>query len=703
MSILDGTETIIMKHLFFSILLFLAVQLQAQKGASVSFEKWISLKQAGSPVISPNGRYVVYSVTSTDWANNTYDTELWFSRDGEEPFQLTRTTKGSSTGARFSPDNKFVSFLADRGDKTQLYLISVAGGEALPLTREEEGIAAYDWSPSGNAIAFTKVEADSKRDKTVKERYGAFAVEGEEYKLSHLWLLPFHYDSIVLAGQVPCYPPKKDSTAADSLSKVAATDCVKLTTAKRLTEGAFTVGGFAWNPDGTSIAFTRQPDPIITSFMKSDIGVVDVASKKVNILVANPSSDAFSRWSPDGKSFVYTSTLGDSTENFFRNNRLFIFDRTTGQSREIAQSIDENKSVIDWNKNGIYLTALDKTKQRLYTLDPRTGAVKPVALPLDLVGAVSFAKNNDLVAVSGRNYAGLGEVFLWNPGKPLKPLTTTSTQISTWNTPVNEVIEWKSKDGTPIQGVLLKPKNYNAAKKYPLLVVIHGGPTGIDLPDPTPSYVYPMMQWVEKGAMVLRVNYRGSAGYGEKFRSLNVRNLGVGDMWDVMSGVDYLAAKGMIDTTRMGAMGWSQGGYISAFLATNTRAFKAISVGAGISNWVTYYVNTDITPFTRQYLKATPWSDMDIYLKTSPMTNINQAATPTLIQHGEFDKRVPIPNAYELYRGLQDRGVPSRLIVYKGFGHGINKPKERLAAVWHNWEWFNRYVFGDTSESLPVE
>jgi dipeptidyl aminopeptidase/acylaminoacyl peptidase len=174
-------------------------------------------------------------------------------------------------------------------------------------------------------------------------------------------------------------------------------------------------------------------------------------------------------------------------------------------------------------------------------------------------------------------------------------------------------------------------------------------------------------------------------------------------MWDVMSGVDYLAAKGMIDTTRMGAMGWSQGGYISAFLATNTRAFKAISVGAGISNWVTYYVNTDITPFTRQYLKATPWSDMDIYLKTSPMTNINQAATPTLIQHGEFDKRVPIPNAYELYRGLQDRGVPSRLIVYKGFGHGINKPKERLAAVWHNWEWFNRYVFGDTSESLPVE
>jgi dipeptidyl aminopeptidase/acylaminoacyl peptidase len=157
----------------------------------------------------------------------------------------------------------------------------------------------------------------------------------------------------------------------------------------------------------------------------------------------------------------------------------------------------------------------------------------------------------------------------------------------------------------------------------------------------------------------------------------------------------------MIDTSRMGCMGWSQGGYISAFLTTNTNMFKAISVGAGISNWVTYYVNTDITPFTRQYLQATPWSDMDIYLKTSPMTNINKAGTPTLIQHGEFDKRVPIPNAYELYRGLQDRKIPSKLIVYKGFGHGINKPKERLAAIWHNWQWFNQYVFGEKEEPLP--
>jgi len=201
--------------------------------------------------------------------------------------------------------------------------------------------------------------------------------------------------------------------------------------------------------------------------------------------------------------------------------------------------------------------------------------------------------------------------------------------------------------------------------------------------------------FLAKGALVLEPNYRGSAGYGEQFRRLNVRNLGVGDLWDVMSGVDALVAKGIADPDRLGSMGWSQGGYISAFLTTNTDRFKAISVGAGISNWMTYYVNTDITPFTRQYLRATPWDDPKIYAETSPMTNIRKARTPTLIQHGERDKRVPPPNAFELYRGLRDVGVPTRLIVYAGFGHAINKPKSNRAALQHNYDWFSHYVFGE--------
>ena len=182
-----------------------------------------------------------------------------------------------------------------------------------------------------------------------------------------------------------------------------------------------------------------------------------------------------------------------------------------------------------------------------------------------------------------------------------------------------------------------------------------------------------------------------------------MRNLGIGDAWDVISGIDYLVAQGIADNDKVGTMGWSQGGYISAFLTTHDSArFKAVSVGAGISNWMTYYVNTDIHPFTRQYLKATPWDDPKIYADTSPMTYIKKAKAPTLIQHGELDKRVPIPNAYELYQGLQDQGVPAKLIVYKGFGHGLTKPKAHRAAMEHNLEWFGKYIWGETPAPAPA-
>lgn len=671
-------------RLLYSLCFFLAFGQLAAQTPSVSFEEWISLRSVGGVEISPNGKHLIYSVNSTNWKENKYDSEIWLSRDGASPFQLTRTAMGSSNNASFSPDGKWVSFLADRGNKTQLFLIAVEGGEAFPITDGEDQITNFDWKPDMTQIALAIVEQDSKDDKTRKEKYGQFGVEGEEYKMTHLWVLNFDLDSIQNAGRLPCYEAK------DSTEKKP---CPTLPKPQRLTSGTFTVDDFKWSPDGTKIAYSKVRDPLINSRIYSDIAILDLATKTSKTVVENPSSDSFERWSPDGRSFVYTTDLADTVSNYYLNNHAFIYELATGKKREILADVDDWKNILDWTQTGIVYGAFEKMRRRIAVLDPVAGKVTAVPTGLDFTGVTSFSKDGRSLAVVGRNFDKVFEVYKGTVNGPLSPLTNMNSQIRNWNTPVNEIISWKSRDGAMIEGVLVKPRNYDSRKKYPLLVVIHGGPTGIDIPDPVASYVYPMMQWCEKGALVLRVNYRGSAGYGEKFRSLNVRNLGVGDMWDVMSGVDFLQSKGMIDTSRMGCMGWSQGGYISAFLATNTNRFKAISVGAGISNWVTYYVNTDITPFTRQYLKATPWADPVVYTKTSPMTNINKASTPTLIQHGEFDRRVPIPNAYELYRGLQDRGIPSKLIVYKGFGHGITKPKERLAAIQHNWDWFGKYVF----------
>ena len=658
-----------------------------------SFEEVISLRSVGGVTLSADGMHVAYTVQTTDWNENRFDTEIWLSKNRTKPFQLTNTSKNSSTNPAFSPEGSWIAFLADRGNKNQIHVMRLEGGEAHAITKEEEGVSSFEWHPSGTKIIFLKPEKEDKTKKDREKRYGLYETDDKDFTFSHLWQVDFKPEMLD-PSERPCY----EST--DSLK--GKSGCIDLPKAQRLTEGKFTVTSFLTSPDGTKIAFSHQPDPLINSSVKSDISIVDLADKKITALVSNPSSDGLEDWSPDSKEILFTSNVADTTSNFYTNSKLFAISITAKTSRQLAKDLDEDLGGFVWEATGIYSSLWRKTNRPVYRIDTKTGAHSVFLNTPDQIFGLSFSKSGNRCAFAARNGDQLTEVFVTETISP-KPekITDMTGQISNWKTAQSEVVSWKSKDGAMIEGVLHKPKNYDPTKKYPLMVVIHGGPTGIDTPTPVPGYVYPILQWLDKGCLVLRPNYRGSAGYGEAFRSLNVKNLGVGDAWDVLSGVDYLDSKGLIDKTKMGCMGWSQGGYISAYLTTNSDAFKAISVGAGISNWMTYYVNTDIHPFTRQYLKATPWSDDGIYKKTSPITNINNAKTPTLIQHGEFDKRVPIANAYELLQGLRDKNVPSELMIYKGFGHGINKPKERLAATWHNWQWFNKYVWGESVE-LPI-
>lgn len=679
-----------MKRLLVFLFAFISIQSFAQRVPS--FEEVISLRSVGGVTLSADGKHIAYTVQTTDWNENRFDTEIWLSKNGSSPFQLTNTAKNSSTNPAFSPDGQWIAFVSDRGNKNQVYVMRLEGGEAKAVTKEEEGVSAFEWHPSGNSIIFLKAEKEDKSKKEREKRYGGFETDDKEFILSHLWQVDFKPDMLD-PSERPCYE------TLDSLK--VKSGCIELPKAQRITEGKFTVTSFITSPDGNKIAFSHQPNPLINSFIKSDISVVTLSDKKITPLVTNPSSDGLEDWSPDSKEILFTSNLSDTLANFYANSKLFALNIESKASRQLAKSLDEDLGGFTWERSGIYASIWNKTQRPLYRIDPMSGTHTVFKSSPDQIFSISFSQDGQTVAFTGRNGDQLSEVFISSLDNSPKKLTDLTSQTNDWKVAQSEVISWKSKDGATIEGVLHKPKNYDPSKKYPLLVMIHGGPTGIDTPTPVPGYVYPVLQWLDKGCLVLRPNYRGSAGYGEAFRSLNVKNLGVGDMWDVMSGIDYLEKKGMIDKTKMGSMGWSQGGYISAFLTTNTDVFKAISVGAGISNWMTYYVNTDIHPFTRQYLKATPWSDELIYKKTSPITNINKAKTPTLIQHGELDKRVPIANAYELLQGLRDKGVPSELIVYKGFGHGITKPKERLAATWHNWQWFNKYVWGENVE-LPL-
>ena len=666
----------------------LAVSARAQETAKAvapapastvpTIDQSLEWQAAFNPKISPDGKRVVYEVQKTNWEENAFERNLWIGDVASSETHALTTAKKSSTNPQWSPDGKWIAFLSDRPGqiagtaegKKQLYMISADGGEAQQLTKVENDVNDFEWAPDSKRMAFSMSDPDSKAMKDRKERYGDYSVVHSDYQMTHLWITEFTNGSAM-----PAEP-------------------------KRLTEGdKFSVGDFSWSPDGTRIAFSAQKDPDLISGETADIYVVKVNDKAVKKIVSTAGPDRNPQWSPDGKRIAFETAAG-ARYFYYADTRIGVVSADGGAVQILTESFDENPSLVAWGPDGIYFGALQKTTAHLFRLNPASGAVEKISAP-EAMAAGGFSFSGDYQTVAYRaalenHYAEIYTTSL-SPWQG-KKLTAMGEQVKGFTLAHREVVSWKSGDGSTIEGILYTPANFDTKKKYPLLVVIHGGPTGVDQPAVNADRYYPIERLVAKGALVLRPNYRGSAGYGEKFRSLNVRNLGIGDYADVISGVDSVIAKGFVDKERIGAMGWSQGGYISAYITTLSDRFKAVSVGAGISDWSTYYVNTDITPFTRQYLHATPWDDPEIYWKTSPISNIAKARTPTLIQHGENDKRVPIPNAYELRQALEDRGVPVKMVVYKGFGHGITKPKQQRAVMEENEKWFAQYIWGEKPE-----
>ena len=672
-----------------------------------------------APAISPDARSVAYLQRETNWKENEFVWQLWRVDVGTgKAVQLTRGKK-SVASAAWSPDGRWLAFVTEREANViepyaavekdaaakedgksgtsaakpaakQIWVIAPDGGEAWPLTKSETDVDEFQWTKDGKWIVFTAAEPPNKASKARKERYSAYDVVEKDYEQHQLWGV--------------------DADAA--IKALQPQSAMQLTS-----DPALTIKSFAISGQSDRVAFSAGHNPLLAFNMDEDIYLMDlpraagVSPGTVTKIVALPGPDRAPMFSLDGRQLAFVTSLGQP-KFFYANTHIALVDiatvvkkpaTTAADVRDLTQSFDEDPDALGWVPGGLYFAATQKMTAKLFQLDGSSWQIQPVSTDDRLIiDEASVTPDGAAIAFTADDAIHLTELYI-SSAKSFAPkkLTDQTAQVSAWKLGSVEVVSWKSKDGTVIEGVLHKPADYDPKRKYPLLVKIHGGPTGVSQPRFLPNdYAYPVQAFLEKGALVLEPNYRGSAGYGAKFRALNVRNLGVGDMWDVMSGVDSLIAKGMVDPNKLAAMGWSQGGYISAFLTTHTDRFKAISVGAGISDWTTYYVSTDITPFTPQYLGATPWDDPQIYAKTSPITTIRQAKTPTLIQHGSADHRVPVPDAFELYRGLLDQHVDARLILYTGFGHGIDKPKSALALVQANLDWFSHFIW---NEPIPKD
>jgi dipeptidyl aminopeptidase/acylaminoacyl peptidase len=635
----------------------------------MTFDDVIALKAVNDAQISPDGKWVAYVVAHADLTADANDPDIYLvSTAGGEPVRLT-TSKKSDTSPRWSPDGKWIAFISARDEKPQIYLISPTGGEAEALTTSKSGIASFQWSPDGKRIAFTQ-----QRDLTADE----------EKKIKD----------------------KDDAVVVDQQFRFTQISAIDLATKKvsLIVSGAFQVSDPQWSPDGSRIAYVVNPTPKADDGRLSDIYVVaSTEGATPRKLFENPGPDAAPRWSPDGKSIAVLTRPGNPTD--VGQQQLAIVPSDGGSPRNVATGFLYQPGPATWSSDGatIYFTSAVRTTSQLFSVPSAGGTPKQITTLSGAIGGASFSRDRSAVAYTLEDIQHPADVFVAQVSNLAgqTKLTDHNPQVRGMALGKSEVVRWKSKDGMEIEGIIVYPVDYTPGKRVPLVANIHGGPAGSWEERFPGNWVSPSHVWAGRGWAVFTPNPRGSTGYGEKFLRANIKDWGVGDFRDIQSGIDMLVAKGIADSTKLAQSGWSYGGYMTAWTLTQTNRFKAVMVGAGLTNMASMYGTNDIPRTIDGYFEAEPWNDPAQYAARSAMTYIKQAKTPTLIEHGQADNRVPIGQSQELYLGLKKNNVPVELVFFPREPHGLQEPRHQLDKMTREYEWFSKYVLGEANRTVP--
>ncbi len=677
--------------------------------------------------VSPDGGYVAFTVRTTDWCENRYERHCMLCNTANGDIHaLTRT--GSVQQIEWVDEQTLALLRSGSGkdEKAQIRLYEGLVGEAWSVTEHESGVEWFE--PFAGGFLFRAPHPDREKRKERADRFGAFIHFEQEQSTSALYYVGL--------SEMKRHRTQMRTLTEDE-SKDLITPVVELS---RLLEQPLSIQTVAASHQGDAIYLTCWPhedlvysretatycirlDAHVALAAHIQRGQTERMDKQTDADQSDalfhlgeltrlylPAGAAVAAVSPDGGQLLISHRERD--QKMYTRQDLWIIEASaaheatdvnefTVQMSNISAGLDREVMNATWTKTGIYGVYADGAVIRLVKLD-KDGQATPLEMD-GIFPAYNFHVNEQgSISFVGTNAGSYYEVYLatsergehWLPAR----LSDYGSAVRDWALGTVETIRWTSLDGAEIEGVLRKPPNFDPEVRYPLVLVVHGGPQAI-----SPSFqiyrddlaYYPTVQFSNRDVLVLKPNYRGSQGRGQAFTDLNVDNLGVGDLWDIESGVDHLVELGWVDPERVGCMGWSQGGYISAFAALHSDKFQAVSVGAGVSDWYTYHISNDDPDFTTDYLSASPFRNREPYEKTAPISNIAAASTPMLIQHGSDDQRVPLSNAMELYRGMKEMEVPVELFVYPGFGHPITKPRENHAVMYQNLAWFSHYLLGE--------
>lgn len=727
----------------YKICLLLAVLLSAN---TVGAKKWtiddiLRTEQLISVELSPDGEYVFYQTGFTRDGYPATPTKFYAVpiQDGRTvELQIPRTALTSADPKanlfRWSPDSKRITYFvrdAKSPATKQVWSIILNGGRQYQLTRTGHNVSDYAWSPDATALLYVTTLPPSPEEQAYREQWGqVVSPEEKRWPLrKQLWIKE------IKSGKQRCLPDSFIFTGTPQWSadgsriafvhtvpgfgaQLFSVDAGFSEKPQQISSAGESVRFFAWAPTGNAIAYITagtESYPYINyhdgiHLQPGSLWLYN--SEKGNVLMTNRPYPQFSRfvWSRGGDKLAFIANAPE-TASFKCYNRyiplnLYVLSTTDRRAQTVARGMDffRGGESMTWSGDDteIWFTNGEGVGYNLFAVDVVSGNARHVTTGNDCVSLASFSGDFRQVAFVRQSVNMKPDIYVstvagWNPRR----ITDLNPWVKYYEQEIGEVITYPS-EGWNIEALLIKPPGFDPTKKYPLLLVIHGGPNWHKLNEWLPDWEQqPLKAYAAEGYVMLFPNFRGSANYGSDFIKTTHYDLGGMDVRDVMRGVDYLLAKGFIDENRMGVCGWSYGGFLTPAIITQTSRFKAAQFGAGLPSIEGMYASLwTVERILHKAFDERPWENGAMHIQYSPLYRTNKVTTPTLIQHGEKDPRCPVGGAVLFYKALKSYGVPTVLEIYPGMGHSITDPLLYKRILTKNLEWFNKWLKDDTTTSF---